>query len=308
MVKKHIPMAIAYDFDGTLAPGNMQEGQFLPDIGIKPHEFWAEVTALTEKHQADSVLVYMDQMLRKAAAASVPVKKEDFEKQGESIKLFQGVEGWFDRTAEYGRSRGVHVEHYLVSSGNAEIVAGTPIASKFARIYASRFKFDENGVAAWPALAVNFTTKTQYLFRINKGAHDLSDNSKVNEFVEKRERPVPFENMVFIVDIYTCLTGKLLVPRCPASHLLSLLFGEGEMESGLELYPPVKSREEYEGDNYLEKLSRMLTAPIPPLHPELVAYSLHRYKFGGKPESTREFLLHAKEFAESQTSSVQGGS
>ena len=200
MAKRRIPMAIAYDFDGTLAPGNMQERQFLPDIGMKPNKFWAEVTALTKEHQADYVLVYMEQMLRKADAAGVSVKREDFEKRGESIRLFQGVEGWFDRITDYGRSRGVHIEHFLVSSGNAEIVAGTPIASKFAQVYASKFKFDQNGVATWPALAINFTTKTQYLFRINKGAHDLSDNTKVNKFVEKRDRPVPFENMVFIGD------------------------------------------------------------------------------------------------------------
>ena len=200
MAKRHIPMAIAYDFDGTLAPGNMQEPQFLPDIGKKPNEFWAEVEALTKEHQADSVLVYMEQMLREAASNKVPVKREDFKKQGESIKLFHGVEAWFDRITDYGRGRGVHVEHYLVSSGNAEIVAGTPIASKFTQIYASKFMFDENGVATWPALAINYTTKTQYLFRINKGAHDLSDNRQVNEFVEKRDRPVPFENMVFIGD------------------------------------------------------------------------------------------------------------
>ena len=198
--RKHIPVAIVYDFDGTLAPGNMQEPQFLPDIGIKPDKFWAEVTALTKEHQADYVLVYMDQMLRKASDAKVPVKKEDFEKQGQSIELFEGVEEWFDRISEYGRGMGVHVEHYLVSSGNAEIVAGTPIASKFTQIYASRFRFDENGVAYWPDLAINFTTKTQYLFRINKGAHDLSDNSKVNKYVEKHDRPVPFENMIFIGD------------------------------------------------------------------------------------------------------------
>ena len=200
MAKKDIPMAIAYDFDGTLAPGNMQERQFLPDIGVKPSEFWAEVMALTKEHQADHVLVYMEQMLRKADAAGVPVKREDFEKQGESIRLFEGVEGWFDRITEYGSGKGVHVEHYLVSSGNAEIVSGTPIASKFAQVYASKFKFNQNGVAVWPALAVNFTTKTQYLFRINKDAHDLSDTSQVNEFVEKRDRPVPFENMIFIGD------------------------------------------------------------------------------------------------------------
>jgi hypothetical protein len=100
----------------------------------------------------------------------------------------------------YGRAQGVRITHYLISSGNAEIFAGTPIASKFAQVYASKFMFDENGVAAWPALAVNYTTKTQYLFRINKGAFGLSDNSKVNQFVEKRDRPVPFENMVFIGD------------------------------------------------------------------------------------------------------------
>ena len=200
MARKHIEMAIAYDFDGTLADGNMQEHQFLPDIGMKPRDFWAEVKRVTEQHQADEVLVYMNLMLRKAAAAGVPVRRDDFKARGRAIQLFDGVEEWFDRITGYGRAQGVRVQHYLVSSGNAEIFAGTPIASKFAQVYASKFMFDENGVAAWPALAVNYTTKTQYLFRINKGAFDLSDNSKVNQFVEKRDRPVPFENMVFIGD------------------------------------------------------------------------------------------------------------
>ncbi|MGB5950236.1 MAG: HAD family hydrolase [Parvibaculum sp.] len=200
MAKKHIEMAIAYDFDGTLADGNMQEHQFLPDIGMKPKDFWAEVKRLTKEHQADEVLVYMNLMLRKAAAAGVPVRRDDFKARGKAIQLFEGVEEWFDRITGYGRAQGVRIQHYLVSSGNAEIFAGTPIASKFAQVYASKFMFDQNGVAAWPALAVNYTTKTQYLFRINKGAFDLSDNSKVNQFVEKRDRPVPFENMVFIGD------------------------------------------------------------------------------------------------------------
>jgi len=200
LAKKHIPMAIAYDFDGTLADGNMQEHQFLPDIGIKPKAFWEEVKRLTKEHQADEVLVYMNLMLKKAAAASVPVRRADFKARGQTITLFEGAEGWFDRITAYGKSKGVRIEHVLVSSGNAEIFAGTPIASKFSQVYASKFMFDENGVAAWPALAVNYTTKTQYLFRINKGAHDLSDNAKVNQYVEKKDRPVPFENMVFIGD------------------------------------------------------------------------------------------------------------
>lgn len=200
MAKKHIPMTIAYDFDGTLADGNMQEHQFLPDIGMTPKAFWAEVKRLTKEHQADEVLVYMNLMLRKANAANVPVRRDDFMARGKTIKLFDGVTDWFDRITDYGKSKGVRVEHVLVSSGNAEIFAGTPIAPKFSHVYASKFMFDQNGVAAWPALAVNYTTKTQYLFRINKDAHDLSDNGKVNQFIEKRDRPVPFENIVFIGD------------------------------------------------------------------------------------------------------------
>lgn len=200
MAKKHIPMAIAYDFDGTLAVGNMQEHQFIPDIGMTTKQFWTEVKKLTKQHQADEVLVYMNLMLRKAASSGVPVRREDFKARGETIRLFDGVQEWFDRVSAYGRKKGVRIEHYLLSSGNAEIFAGTPIASKFSQVYASKFIFDENGVAVWPALAVNYTTKTQYLFRINKGAHDLSDNTKINQFVEKRDRPVPFENIVFIGD------------------------------------------------------------------------------------------------------------
>lgn len=200
MAKKHVPMTIAYDFDGTLADGNMQEHQFLPDISMKPADFWTEVKRLTKEHQADEVLVYMNLMLRKADAAGVPVRRDDFKARGKKIVLFEGVEGWFDRITEYARSKGVKLEHVLISSGNAEIFAGTPIAPKFAHIYASKFMFDQNGVAVWPALAVNYTTKTQYLFRINKGAHDLSDNAAVNKFVTKSERPVPFENMIFIGD------------------------------------------------------------------------------------------------------------
>lgn len=200
MAKKHIPMAIAYDFDGTLADGNMQEHRFLPEIRMKPDDFWAEVKQITKDHQADEVLVYMNLMLRKANAAGVPVRRDDFKARGRTIELFPGVEGWFDRITEYARSKGVRLEHVLVSSGNAEIFAGTAIASKFAHVYASKFMFDQNGVAVWPALAVNYTTKTQYLFRINKGAHDLSDNNAVNKFVPKAKRTVPFENMIFIGD------------------------------------------------------------------------------------------------------------
>ncbi|MBL8466317.1 HAD family hydrolase [Methyloversatilis discipulorum] len=200
MAKKHARMVIAYDFDGTLAPGNMQEHQFLPEIGMKPADFWGEVRQIAKDHQADEVLVYMNLMLKKANACNAPVRRDDFKKRGKTIELFEGVVAWFDRMDAYAKSQAVDLEHVLISSGNEEIFAGTPIKKKFAQVYASKYLFNQNGVAEWPALAINYTTKTQYLFRINKGIHDLSDNASVNKYVPKQERAVPFENMVFIGD------------------------------------------------------------------------------------------------------------
>ena len=193
-------VAIVYDFDGTLAPGNMQDNHFLPAVEKKPDDFWKEVKDLSDKHEGDNILMYMRHMLKKASQAEVSVRRSDFSQHGESIDLFEGVEEWFNRIRDYGKDRWINVEHYLVSSGNAEIIRGTRIAEFFSQIYASKYAFDENDVAVWPALAINYTTKTQYLFRINKGCHDLTDNESVNKFVPKSERPVPFENMIYIGD------------------------------------------------------------------------------------------------------------
>ena len=200
MSQVHIPLAIVYDFDGTLAPGNAQEPQFIPDIGMKPKDFWKEVDQLSSAHRADKTLTYMRLMLEKARAANVPVRLQDFHERGGAIKLFEGVQGWFDRIDEYGKGVAVRVKHYMVSSGNAELIEGTSIACKFDKVYASRFMFDENGVAVWPAQALNYTTKTQFLFRINKGTHDPSDDTEINRFVEMKDRPIPFEHMIYIGD------------------------------------------------------------------------------------------------------------
>ena len=195
-----IPLAIVYDFDGTLAPGNMQESQFIPDVGATAGEFWAEVNARSHDEEADPILMYMHLMLEKARTARVPVHRQDFISRGARIQFFHGVESWFGRINRYCASKGVSIEHYLISSGNSEIIAGTTIADQFKKIYASKFLYDHNDVPVWPALAINFTTKTQYLFRINKGAHDLSDSSQINNFVPQNERTVPFENIIYIGD------------------------------------------------------------------------------------------------------------
>ena len=211
MPRKNIRLAIIYDFDGTLAPGNMQERDFFPKIKVASEEFWSEVTELSKKHNADNILMYMNLMLKKAGSNEVEVRKENFKKFGKDLKFFEGIEknpdkgseeceGWFDRINTYGSASGVTVEHYIISSGIKEMIEGTSIAKKFKTIFASSFLYDHHGVAEGPALSVTYTAKTQYLFRINKGISNVYDHDQINKFVDKAERPVPFQNMIFIGD------------------------------------------------------------------------------------------------------------
>ncbi len=178
----------------------MQERDFIPEIGMKSEAFWDEVKARCKKHEADEILMYMWLMLEKAEAQHVPVRIENFKKYGGQLALFPGVSSWFSRINEYGEAGGLEVTHHVISSGIREMVFGTEIFSFFKNVYASGFCFDHNGVARWPALALNYTTKTQFLFRINKGAEHVYDNTTINKFVPHQERPVPFENIVYIGD------------------------------------------------------------------------------------------------------------
>lgn len=211
MPKKQIRMAVCYDFDGTLAPGNMQEYDFIPALHMLSEHFWESVNALATRHEMDQILAYMYAMLDEAGRAKVAVRRDDFKNFGANIKLFAGVKDWFKRINAYAKGKGVRLDHFIISSGIREMVEGTPIYKEFKKVYASGFMFDHNGVACWPALALNYTTKTQYLFRINKGSLDVHDNSVINEFVPKDERPVPFEHMVFIGDGETDIPCMRLV-------------------------------------------------------------------------------------------------
>jgi phosphoserine phosphatase len=211
MARKHVTVAICYDFDGTLSPGYMQNYAFIPRLGMKTADFWAEVKSLTKDQDGDEILIYMGQMLRKADQAGVSVKREAFETFGKTIELFEGVNDWFSRIDEFGRANEISVEHYIVSSGLREMIEGTPIAKYFKKIFASGFWYDHEGVARYPAVGVNYTTKTQYLFRINKGAMELWDKEKVNKFVEHGNRPVPFTNMLFVGDGDTDIPSFRLV-------------------------------------------------------------------------------------------------
>lgn len=200
MSRNPVPVAIAYDFDGTLAPGNMQEHVFLPKLGLDAASFWKRANALAEEQQGDPILTYMHRMLVEAAHADIPMRREDWKAHGAGITLFPGVETWFDRIDAAGAARGLAVEHYVISSGLRELIEGTPIRKHFRAVFASGFLYNASGAAIAPAIAVNYTTKTQYLFRINKDALDLADNTAVNAYRPPEARRVPFPNIIFIGD------------------------------------------------------------------------------------------------------------
>jgi len=204
-------MAIAYDFDGTLAPGNMQEYNFIPDLNMDKGEFWQEANELAKKHDMDEVLAYMHLMLIKAKEKNIPIREEAFMKYGEKITFFEGVESYFDRINAYAASKNMHLEHFIISSGLREFVKGTAIAKHFKTIFASGFEYDESGVACWPALVVNYTNKTQYLFRINKGIYNSYDNTLINKSMPEDERAVPFSNFIYIGDGETDVPAMKMV-------------------------------------------------------------------------------------------------
>lgn len=193
--------AIVYDFDGTLAKGNLQENSFLPEIGMDKAEFWALVKEQAKEHDADNILVYMRLMLQKANEAELKVTRENLKKHGEEAPLFDGLSdgSWFNRLDDHVSNYDFDLEHYIVSSGTLEMILGCPIASYFKKIFASSFIF-ESDVAVWPGVAINYTSKTQFLFRINKGIDNVWDNEGVNAFMPDKTRPVPFERMIFIGD------------------------------------------------------------------------------------------------------------
>ncbi len=207
--------ALIYDFDGTLARGNLQETSFVPDIGMTNDEFWNEVNERTREHDADGILVYMHLMLDKARENGVQVTKEDLRRHGRAARLFPGLENgsWFDRINQHAEDCGLALEHYIISSGIHEMIQGCAIRSAFRQVFASKFIY-ENGVAAWPGVGINYTTKTQYLFRINKGIDNHWDDHSINRFTPEAERPIPFDRMIFLGDGDTDIpTMKMLTQK-----------------------------------------------------------------------------------------------
>ena len=192
--------AFLYDFDKTLCTTDMQDYAFIPSLGMTPAEFWSVANDFGRRHRIDSVLAYMYTMIQEAEQRELPFTRGDLVEKGRDIVLFPGVEDWFRRVNAFGEEQGVRVEHYIISSGLREIIEGSSISAAFKEIYASEFYYDETGRPVWPKLAVNFTAKTQFVYRINKGVLDVSDDKTLNDSMPDDSKRVPFHNMVYVGD------------------------------------------------------------------------------------------------------------
>ncbi len=223
-MKKPI-VAIMYDFDKTLSPRDMQEYSFIPSLQMEAGEFWNKCEEMSKKHQMDSISAYMLAMLQEAEKSNLHLTKEAFNALGKDVQLFDGVESWFKRINDYGNSIGVQVEHYILSSGLEEIVEGTSIAKEFKKIYASKYVYNDYDEPIWPAMVVNYTSKTQFIFRINKGVLDVTDNKTLNASMAEEEKRVPFTNMIYIGDGFTDVPCMKIV-RHNGGHSIAVYNGD----------------------------------------------------------------------------------
>ena len=193
-------IAFLYDFDKTLCTTDMEDYAFIPSLGYTPAEFWGRANAFGWENRMDGLLAYMYTMIQECAAQNIKLDRAFLNHCGESIQLFPGVREWFARINAFGESLGVQVEHYVISSGLREIIEGSGIAQEFREIYACEFYYNENGDACWPKLDVNFTNKTQFVYRINKGILDVSRDKELNDSMPDDSKRVPFTNMIYMGD------------------------------------------------------------------------------------------------------------
>ncbi len=193
-------IALMYDFDKTLCTKDMQNYRFIPSLGLEVSEFWDYTNDIQAREKMDSILAYMYAAIKLSRERNIPLMREGLEENGKGIEFFPGVEDWFKRINEFGRGLGVEIEHYVISSGMKEIIDGTVISGEFKNIFASEYLYDENGNAVWPKTSVNYTNKTQFVYRINKGVLDVSNDIDLNRSMPDDSKRIPFQNMIYIGD------------------------------------------------------------------------------------------------------------
>lgn len=224
-------VAICYDFDKTLATSNMQEFSFIPNLGYTVDEFWDKCDSLAEENGSDMILNTMRFMIDKCKEKGIKLTREYLYSLGKDVQFFDGVTTWFERINKYAESKDIKLEHYIISSGNKEIIEGCPIYNEFENVYGCEYLYDKEGIAYWPKRAVNYTLKTQYLFKICKGLNDSSKDDKVNEKITKKH--VEFRNMIYIGDGITDVPCMTLVKEKGGTAIS--VYPKGDINKSIKL-------------------------------------------------------------------------
>lgn len=253
-------IGILYDFDKTLCTTDMQEYSFIKNLGMDSGEFWGEAAKLTKNHEVEKILSYMFVMIRECKKRGIPLTEEYLKQCGEKVVLFKGVSTWFDRINEFGEQMGVEIEHYIISSGTYEIIQGTPIAKYFKRIYACRYMYDEKGEAIWPAHAINYTLKTQYIYRISKGILDVTDDYNLNRLQDESLRRIAYRNMIYIGDGMTDIPCMKMVKERGGKSIA--LYASGKSDAVKTLVDDDRINyvcvADYSKDSTLEKIVKLM--------------------------------------------------
>ena len=260
-MKKNI-IAIVYDFDKTLSTDDMQNFSFIPALGMESDAFWASTAKLTKEKGVENILSYMYVMIQKCKELHIPLTKEFLQKLGKDVKFFEGVTTWFKRINAYAEALGYTVEHYIVSSGTKEIIEGTSIAKEFKEIYACEFLYGEDGIATWPKIAINYTAKTQYLFRISKGILDPLDHAGVNSNVQTKR--IPFSRMIYIGDGLTDVPCMTLVKERDGKSIA--IYPKGQKEKVMQLFEDGRvnyvCKGDYSSGSDIEKIVELVISQI----------------------------------------------
>lgn len=255
-------VAIMYDFDKTLAITDMQNFNFIPNMGYTVEEFWNETSEFCDKEQIDKILGYMYMMIHAAKKNGIKLTRKFLNEQSKDIKYFRGVENWFNRIREYGRERGLIIEHYLITSGNKEIVEATSIAKEFKAIFGCEYIYDETGEAIWPKLMINYTQKTQFIFRISKGLISDNDDKKINE--KTMTRRIPYNRMIYLGDGLTDVPSMIVVKENGGNSIA--VYKKGERDKVVHLFEDQRvnfiCKADYSENSELDKVIKLILDSI----------------------------------------------
>jgi hypothetical protein len=261
---KKINVALLYDFDKTLCDRDMQEYKFIPDLGMTPKEFWGKTGMISDSCGMERILSYLYLMITESKEKNLKLTREYLNSCGKNIKLYKGVETWFDRINKFGEEIGLNIEHYVLSSGTTEIIEGSSIADKFKKIYGCEFHYDENGIADFPLNTVNYTTKTQYIHRISKGVFDITDDYNLNSKMAQKDRHIQFKNMIYFGDGLTDVPSMKMVHEAGGKAVA--LYQQGKIDKASDLILEGRSdfltKADYSEGSELDQIVKLILEKI----------------------------------------------